>query len=293
MNITWIGTGVMGASMAINLKNCGHTLTLFNRTQEKAEKIAAECGMRVASSIAEAVKEADAVFTIVGYPDDVQEVMLSTDGVFSHAPQGCLIVDMTTSLPSLAVLLHAKAKGKGLRLLDAPVSGGDAGAKNGTLSIMVGGDKEDFDAALPLFECMGKNIVYMGSAGNGQHTKAANQIAVAGATAAMTEALLYSKQVGLDPDAMLRAITAGAAGSWQLSNMAPRVLKGDVAPGFFVKHFIKDMKIIKKEMEERKIDLRMLNEVLSMYEAFAEAGHGDLGTQGLIRLYEDEIHNNM
>ena len=149
---------------------------------------------------------------------------------------------------------------------------------------MVGGDEADYESALPLFQCMGTNIVYMGSAGNGQHTKAANQIAVAGATAAMTEALVYCKKVGLDPEAMLKAITAGAAGSWQLSNMAPRVLQGDYQPGFFVKHFIKDMKIIKKEMEERDVDLKMLNEVLSMYEAFASAGNGDLGTQALLKL---------
>ena len=288
MKIAWIGTGVMGKSMAANLQKCGHTLTLFNRTVEKAKQIAAELGMHVASSIAEAVRDVDAVFTIVGYPDDVKEVMVGDGGIFEYAPSGCLIVDMTTSLPSLAVTLHEEAKARGLRLLDAPVSGGDAGAKNATLSIMVGGDEADYESALPLFQCMGTNIVYMGSAGNGQHTKAANQIAVAGATAAMTEALVYCKKVGLDPEAMLKAITAGAAGSWQLSNMAPRVLQGDYQPGFFVKHFIKDMKIIKKEMEERDVDLKMLNEVLSMYEAFASAGNGDLGTQALLKLYHDK-----
>lgn len=289
MKIAWIGTGVMGKSMAVNLQRCGHDLTLFNRTHEKAEKIASEFSMRAVSSIAEAVKNVDAVFTIVGYPGDVQEVMSGAGGIFENAPKGCLIVDMTTSLPSLAVLLHAEAKGKGLRLLDAPVSGGDAGARNATLSIMVGGDEQDFEDALPLFKCMGTNIVYMGSAGNGQHTKAANQIAVAGATAAMTEALVYSKKVGLNPENMLKAIIAGAAGSWQLSNMAPRVLREDFAPGFFVKHFIKDMKIIKREMEERGVYLSMLNEVLSMYEEFDAEGNGDLGTQALINLYHEAI----
>ncbi|MGI6696912.1 MAG: NAD(P)-dependent oxidoreductase [Christensenellales bacterium] len=285
MRIAWIGTGVMGKSMAANLKKNGHELILYNRTPEKATAAAQEMDAKAVSTIKEAVSNAEAIFTIVGYPTDVESVIRGKDGVFAHAPKGCLIVDMTTSLPSLAVSLHKEAKEKGFRLLDAPVSGGDAGAKNATLSIMVGGDKKDFDSALPLFECMGKNIVYMGEAGCGQHTKAANQIAVAGATAAMTEAIHYSRKVGLDPEQMLKAIGAGAAGSWQLTNMAPRVLKEDFAPGFFVKHFIKDMKIIVQEMAERDVKLNMLNAVLDLYEQFAEAGHADDGTQALILHY--------
>lgn len=286
MKVAWIGTGVMGRSMAANLKKGGHELVLYNRTPEKAETAASEIGAVAATTIADAVKNADAVFTIVGYPADVEQVMLADGGVFACAPEGCLIVDMTTSLPSLAVRLYSEAKRRGLKMLDAPVSGGDAGARNATLSIMVGGDSDDFELALPLFECMGKNIVYMGPAGSGQHTKAANQIAVAGATAAMTEAIHYSRKVGLDPERMLQAIGAGAAGSWQLANMAPRVLKGDFAPGFFVKHFIKDMKIIVQEMADRDTQLNMLNEVLALYEKFAEEGHADDGTQALILHYE-------
>ncbi|HHX30621.1 MAG TPA: NAD(P)-dependent oxidoreductase, partial [Clostridiaceae bacterium] len=191
----------------------------------------------------------------------------------------------TTSSPSLAASLYGKARAAGLDLLDAPVSGGDTGARNGSLSIMAGGDREAFERALPLFSVLGKNIVYMGPAGSGQHTKAANQIAVAGATAAMTEAIVYAEKAGLDPETMLRAIGAGAAGSWQISNMAPRVLAGDHDPGFFIKHFVKDMRIVEEEMTERNVRLPMLDTVLQLYERMEEDGEGDLGTQALIRLY--------
>ncbi|NLN83409.1 MAG: NAD(P)-dependent oxidoreductase [Firmicutes bacterium] len=286
--IAWIGTGVMGASMAGHLSQEGHELFLFNRTHTKAVKVAEQIKAKAFDTIAETVKDADFIFTIVGYPHDVEEVMLKPQGVFDSAKKGSLIIDMTTSLPSLAVKLYQIGQERGLKLLDAPVSGGDSGARNGTLSIMVGGDQEDFKTALPLFEAMGQNIVHMGVAGNGQHTKAANQIAVAGATAAMTEAIVYSKKVGLEPEAMLKAIGAGAAGSWQLQNMAPRVLQKDFDPGFFVKHFIKDMKIVNEEMEERDTHLEMLNTVLNLYLKMAEAGFEDDGTQALIKLYEEQ-----
>jgi len=284
--IAWIGTGVMGTSMATNLSKQGHTLTLFNRTHEKAVHAATLCNGTACSSIAEAVKDAEYIFTIVGYPKDVEDVMLLKGGIFDSAKKGALIIDMTTSLPSLAAKLYQIGKERGLRLLDAPVSGGDSGAKKGTLSIMVGGDTQDFEEAKPLFACMGTNVVYMGPAGNGQHTKAANQIAVAGATAAMTEALVYATRVGLEPERMLAAIGAGAAGSWQLQNMAPRVLRQDFGPGFFVKHFIKDMKIINQEMDERDTYLKMLNTVLALYEEMAQQGFENDGTQALIKLYK-------
>jgi 3-hydroxyisobutyrate dehydrogenase-like beta-hydroxyacid dehydrogenase len=284
--IAWIGTGVMGTSMATNLSKQGHTLTLFNRTPEKAVHAATLCNGTACASIADAVKEAEYIFTIVGYPKDVEDVMLSKGGIFDSAKKGALIIDMTTSLPSLAAKLYQIGKERGLRLMDAPVSGGDSGAKKGTLSIMVGGDAQDFEEAKPLFACMGTNVVYMGPAGNGQHTKAANQIAVAGATAAMTEALVYATRVGLEPERMLAAIGAGAAGSWQLQNMAPRVLRQDFGPGFFVKHFIKDMKIINQEMDERDTYLKMLNTVLALYEEMAEQGFENDGTQALIKLYK-------
>ncbi len=287
-HIAWIGTGVMGTSMATNLSKQGHSITLFNRTPEKANIAAAACQGTACTTIAEAVKNADIIFTIVGYPKDVEEVMLGKGGIFDSAKPGALIIDMTTSLPSLAAKLHTLGKERGLRVMDAPVSGGDSGAKKGTLSIMVGGDAVDFDEAKPLFAAMGTNIVHMGPAGNGQHTKAANQIAVAGATAAMTEALVYANRVGLDPEQMLAAIGAGAAGSWQLQNMAPRVLREDFGPGFFVKHFIKDMRIVNQEMNERDTYLKMLNTVLSLYEEMAQQGHENDGTQALIKLYQKE-----
>lgn len=286
--IAFIGTGVMGAAMAARLCRQGYLLTLYNRSRDKAEETACLTGASCVDSIELAVREADAVITMVGYPADVRQVMTGEGGVFSAARPGTLIIDMTTSSPSLAEELFEEAAKAGLQLLDAPVSGGDLGAREGTLSIMVGGDRQAFDRALPLFEVLGKNIVYMGPAGSGQHTKAANQIAVAGATAAMTEAIVYAEKSGLEPGRMLRAIGAGAAGSWQLANMAPRVLSGDHDPGFFIKHFIKDMRIVEEEMADRGSQLPMLHTVLQLYEQMAEEGQADLGTQALIRLYRED-----
>lgn len=284
--IAWIGTGVMGASMAKNLLKHGHEVYLYNKTLSKAEKVKNEAGGIVCKTIEEAVGNVPYIFTIVGYPGDVEEVYLADNGILKTAKQGTLAIDMTTSKPSLAKKLYEQGKKFGIRIMDAPVSGGDMGARNATLSIMVGGDQQDFDEVKPLLDCMGKNVVYLGPAGNGQHTKAANQIAVAGATAAMTEAIVYAINVGLDPQKMLEAIGAGAAGSWQIANMAPRVLRDDLGPGFFIKHFIKDMKIIKDEMSERGISLEMLNTVLGQYEQMAQMGFQDDGTQALIKLYK-------
>ena len=284
--IAWIGTGVMGASMAKHLLKNGHEVSLYNKTLAKAEKVKEEAGGTVCATIKDAVENVDYIFTIVGYPSDVEEVYLSDQGILKNAKKGALAVDMTTSKPSLAKKLYEEGQKIGVRVMDAPVSGGDMGAKNGTLSIMVGGDFKDFEEVKPLLECMGKNIVYLGPAGNGQHTKAANQIAVAGATAAMTEAIVYARNVGLDPATMLAAIGTGAAGSWQLSNMAPRVLRDDLAPGFFIKHFIKDMRIVRDEMADRGVTLGMLNTVLGLYEEMAEEGFENDGTQALIKLYQ-------
>lgn len=284
--IAWIGTGVMGASMAKHLLKNGHEVNLYNKTLAKAEKVQEEAGGTVCTTIKDAVENVDYIFSIVGYPSDVEEVYLSEQGILKNAKKGALAVDMTTSKPSLAKKLYEEGQKFGVRVMDAPVSGGDMGARNGTLSIMVGGDLQDFEEVRPLFECMGKNIVYLGPAGNGQHTKAANQIAVAGATAAMTEAIVYARNVGLDPATMLAAIGAGAAGSWQLANMAPRVLRDDLAPGFFIKHFIKDMRIVRDEMADRGVTLGMLNTVLGLYEDMAEEGFENDGTQALIKLYQ-------
>lgn len=285
--IAWIGTGVMGASMVKHLMNAGHTANLYNRSIEKAQKVQSEAGGNVCETIEAAVADVDFVFTIVGYPKDVENVYLGEEGILRHAKPGTITCDMTTSNPSLAQKIYQAGQEKGIHVLDAPVSGGDMGARNATLSIMVGGDEADFETIKPLLLCMGKNVSHMGAAGFGQHTKAANQIAIAGNTAAYTEALVYARNVGLDPKSMFDAIGAGAAGSWQISNMAPRVLKGDLAPGFFIKHFIKDMRIIHDEMEQRGVELEMLETVLEMYEDLAEDGFEDDGTQALIKLYNE------
>lgn len=286
-NVAFIGLGVMGAPMACHLCAHGHRVKGYNRTAEKARALA-ENGMIACDTVKEAVADADFIFTIVGYPSDVEEVYLGRGGIFESAKAGAIAVDMTTSSPELAVRLAKNGEANGIRVLDAPVSGGDKGARNAALTIMAGGDEGAFHAALPLLQCMGKSVWYMGGAGAGQHTKACNQIAVAGATAAYTEAIAYAESVGLDPEKMLAAIAGGAAGSWQMENMAPRALKGDFAPGFFVKHFIKDMRIVKDVACEKGLELPMLDAVLAQYEKMALCGRGDDGTQALIKEYRAE-----
>ena len=283
--VAWIGTGVMGAAQAGHLVKAGWPVKAYGHHYDKVAAKAPEFGFVPCRTIAEAVADADFVFVMVGYPADVEEVFCTEGGILACAKPGTVVVDMTTSSPTLAQKLYALGKEKGIAVLDAPVSGGDKGAREATLSIMVGGDEEAFDKALPLFNAMGKSVLLMGPAGFGQHTKAANQIAVAGATAAYTEAIHYAEKAGLDPHKMLAAIGGGAAGSWQIANMAPRALAGDFAPGFFVKHFIKDMKIVKEESEKAGVELQMLNAVLHMYEQMADQGLENDGTQALIKLY--------
>jgi 3-hydroxyisobutyrate dehydrogenase len=283
--IAWIGLGVMGSSMARHLAESGYDVSVYCRHPERTEQLRS-CGYRVCASISETVADAEAVFSMVGYPADVEEVFLGQGGILESARPGVLAVDMTTSSPSLAVRLYEEGRKRGIAVLDAPVSGGDSGAKAATLSIMVGGDEDAFQTALPLFRCMGKSVTLMGAAGCGQHTKACNQICVAGATAAYTEALVYAKDAGLDPVRMLSAISGGAAGSWQIDHMAPRVLQGDLAPGFYVKHFIKDMRIIQDECRAKGVELEMLDTVLSLYEHMADMGLENDGTQALIKYYQ-------
>ena len=284
--VAWIGAGVMGRPMAGHRQAHGFDVSVYARKPEVLETMKTQYGIeKCYSTIKEAVADAEVVFVMVGYPKDVEEVFLSDDGIFANVKPGTYVVDMTTSSPSLAVRLYELGKEKGLHVMDAPVSGGDSGAKAGTLSIMVGGDEETFEKALPFFNAMGKSVLLMGPAGFGQHTKAANQIAVAGATAAYTEAIHYAEKAGLDPHKMLAAIGGGAAGSWQIANMAPRALAGDFAPGFFVKHFIKDMKIICEEAAARGESLPMVESVLKVYEQFAAAGGENEGTQALIDFY--------
>ena len=283
--VAWIGTGVMGGPMACHVKKAGYDVYAYNRSREKARALQDQ-GIVPCESIAQAVENADFIFTIVGYPRDVEQVYLGPDGVLAHAKTGAVAVDMTTSSPSLAETLYEKGKEKGIAVLDAPVSGGDAGAKNAALTIMVGGDADAYEKALPLFQSMGRAVTLMGGPGMGQHTKACNQICVAGATAAYTEALAYAKRVGLEPEKMLGAISGGAAGSWQIDHMAPRALSGDHDPGFYIKHFIKDMRIIEEVAARKGLALPMLRAVLSEYEEMAQNGQENLGTQALIRKYE-------
>lgn len=286
--VAWIGTGVMGAPMAGHLQAAGYQVKAYNRSPEKAEALAA-LGVLPCSTIAQAAEDADFVFTMVGYPRDVEQIYLGPGGIFSALRPGTVAIDMTTSSPALAEKLYAEGKKAGVAVLDAPVSGGDKGAKNAALSIMVGGDEDAFARALPLLRRLGTSILLMGGPGAGQHTKACNQICVAGATAAYTEALAYALRVGLDPDRMLSAVAGGAAGSWQLDNMAPRALRGDHAPGFYIKHFIKDMRIARQVAQEKGLALPMLETVLEEYEEMADNGLGEQGTQALIRRYLGEL----
>lgn len=283
----WIGAGVMGRPMAGHLAAHGFDVSVYARKPEVLEHVRTQYGIeRCYGTIKETIADAEAVFVMVGYPSDVEQVFLGEGGIFENVKPGTYVIDMTTSSPSLAVKLYRIGREKGVHVLDAPVSGGDKGAKLGTLSIMCGGDEADFHAVTPMFEAFGKSINYMGCAGCGQHTKAANQICVAGATAAYTEALVYAQKVGLDPEKMLQAIGGGAAGSWQITNMAPRALQGDFAPGFFVKHFVKDMKIVKNEAAAKGVELKMLDSVLALYEKMVEMGLEDDGTQALIKYYQ-------
>ncbi len=287
--IAWIGTGVMGTPMAGHLANAGHELHLFNRTPAKAQAAMKKIpNSKTFASIAEAIDGCEFIMTMVGYPQDVEEVYLGPDGIFANATPGTVSIDFTTSSPELACRLYKEGKTRGVAVLDAPVSGGDAGAIKGSLAVMVGGDEETYAQAVPLLKTFAATLSHMGAAGSGQHTKAANQVAVAGNTAAMTEALHYAMSVGLDPEKMLAVITKGAAGSWQLENMAPRVLAKDFAPAFFIKHFLKDLKIIEEEMATRDTSLATVHTVRQMYEEMAALGYENDGTQALIKLYQRE-----
>lgn len=283
--IGFIGVGVMGKSMVRNLMKKGFEVSIYARTKSKVEDVLAD-GALWCDTIAQCAAGRDAVITIVGYPKDVEEVYFGQGGILQSAAPGCVLIDMTTTSPQLSVRIEQAAKEKGLKALDAPVSGGDVGAKNGTLSIMVGGDLGVFTECRALFEAMGTNIIYEGPAGAGQHTKMANQIALGGAIAGVCEALTYAKKVGLDLQTLLDSISKGAAGSWQMTNMAPRMLKGDFDPGFFVKHYIKDMNIALEEAQNVGLTMPVLNEVHDMYQALDDEGLGDLGTQALIKVYD-------
>ena len=283
--IGFIGIGVMGGPMALNLMRAGYELTVYSRTKAKCEAVLA-AGARWADSPAACAAGQDAVLTMVGYPRDVEQVYFGADGILEAVQPGMLLIDLTTTSPELAKRIFAAAKERGADALDAPVSGGDTGAKAGTLAIMVGGEEPAFERAKPILEAMGKNVVYEGPAGSGQHTKMANQIAIAGAVSGVCEAIAYGRAQRLDLERMLATIGSGAAGSWQMTGNGPKMVSGDFAPGFYIKHFIKDMAIASEEAKKTGLSLEMLDEVLGMYRALEERGLGDLGTQALIRYYE-------
>ena len=282
--IAFIGLGVMGKSMAGHLLKAGFDLHLYTRTKSKAQDLLGE-GARWHDSAGEAAAAAGVVITIVGYPKDVEEVYLGKNGIVSRVGEGALLIDMTTSSPKLAQIIHEAARQRGVGSLDAPVSGGDIGAREARLSIMAGGDREDFQAALPVFKILGQNIVYQGPAGSGQHAKMANQIAIAAGMLGVCEALAYARKAGLDEETVLESISGGAAGSWSLSNLAPRMIRGNFEPGFYVKHFIKDMGIAIREAERLELDLPGLQLAKELYGRLAAKGGENLGTQALYKLY--------
>lgn len=284
MRIGFIGVGVMGNGMVKNLLSHGYEVNAYTRTRAKALE-ALEAGAEWRESAADCVRDADAVITMVGFPPDVEEVYFGEKGILANARPGTLVIDMTTTSPRLAQRIYTEAADRGLSALDAPVSGGDTGARAGTLAIMVGGDREAFDRAVPIFEAMGKSIRYMGVAGSGQHTKMANQIAIAGTLAGVCEAIAYARAAGLDVDEVISTISGGAASSWQLANNGPKSAHGDFAPGFFIKHFIKDMTLADGEARARDLPMPVLEKVLAMFRALEAQGYGDEGTQALIRAY--------
>lgn len=283
--IGFIGVGIMGKSMVRNLMKAGFELHIYARTKSKVEDVIAE-GAVFHESIGACVKDCDAVITIVGFPQDVEEVYFDAGNIIDSAKAGAYLIDMTTTSPQLAEKIYKVGKEKGFHVLDAPVTGGDTGAKAGTLSILVGGDKADYEACMPLFEAMGTNINYQGNAGAGQHCKLANQILIAGALSGVCEALAYVKAKGLDADTVLKSLSSGAAGSAQLTNLGPKIVKEDYAPGFFMKHFIKDMKLALIESNMSGLDLRILSQALANCEELEAEGFGDLGTQALAKYYE-------
>jgi 3-hydroxyisobutyrate dehydrogenase len=278
--IGWIGTGVMGASMCGHLMRAGFAATVFNRTKTKAEKLLS-FGADWAESPRAVAEAADVIFTIVGYPSDVCSVILDENGVLAGCSSGKIIVDMSTSQPSLAVEIAQTAAKIGVHAVDAPVTGGDIGAREAKLSIMIGGEKEVVEALTPCWEAMGKTYVYHGPPGAGQHAKLANQILIAGNMIGICEGLLYAYKAGLDLDKFLQSTSSGSAGSWALANLAPRIIANNFAPGFFVEHFIKDMGILLDESRRMELCLPGLALVHQLYLSLKANGHGRDGTQAL------------
>ncbi len=283
--VGWIGTGVMGRSMCKHLMDAGYEVHLYNRTRAKAEPLLEE-GANWCDSPAEVAGKSRFIFTIVGYPQDVEQVMLGDAGILENAKEGSYVIDMTTSTPALAERIHRVASERGIHSLDAPVSGGDVGARNGTLAIMVGAEEEAFRAVEPFFRLMGENISLMGGPGKGQHTKMCNQILIASTMIGVVESLLYGWKTGMDPEQIIAVIGKGAAASWSINNLGTRIAKGDFQPGFYIKHFVKDMRIALDEARRMNLSLPGLALAEQFYTAAISLGWEDLGTQGLYKVFE-------
>jgi 3-hydroxyisobutyrate dehydrogenase len=282
----------MGFSMCKHVLSKDYTVTVYNRTKSKAQPLLDE-GARWAQTPRAVAEQSDVVFTMVGFPEDVREVYFAESGILAGGKPGTILVDMTTTSPSLAREIYQMAASKSLQAIDAPVSGGDVGARAGTLSIMVGGNQEVVEVITPLLEIMGKQIVHQGGAGTGQHAKMCNQIVIASTMIGVCECLLYGHKAGLDLETMLRSINKGAAACWTLDNLAPRILKRDFDPGFFIEHFIKDMSIALDEARLLNIDLPGLTLVHQLYLALKAQGHGKLGTQALMLALEQLANREM
>ena len=284
--VGFIGIGVMGNHMARHILNAGYALHVHSRTRSKTQAL---CGQGAVwqDSIAQLAKQCQVIITMVGYPKDVESIYMDSDGILENAGSGTITLDMTTSRPDLAATLHGMGQKKGIHCLDAPVTGGDIGAKNATLSIMVGGELEDFTRMLPILELMGKNIHHQGPAGSGQHTKMANQIAIAAGMVAMCEALSYAGKAGLSLEKVIENIGQGAAGSWSLHNLAPRIIKQDFSPGFYVKHFIKDMGIALESAKAMGLKTPGLELAAGLYAQLAAQGSENEGTQALYKLFQE------
>jgi 3-hydroxyisobutyrate dehydrogenase len=279
--IGWIGTGVMGRSMCGHLIDAGYSATVYNRSADKAKDLIAK-GATLAASPKAVAEASDVIFTIVGYPRDVREVTLGAEGTLAVCREGSVLIDMTTSEPALAIEMAEAAKAKGVHSVDAPVSGGDIGAREARLSIMIGGEADVVTALKPLFETMGKTIVHQGPAGAGQHTKMVNQILIASNMVGVCEALLYGYKAGLDLEVVLQSVSSGAAGSWSLSNLGPRMIAGNFEPGFYVEHFLKDMRIALDESRRMQLSLPGLALAEQLYRAVQAQGYGRKGTHALL-----------
>lgn len=288
--IGFIGTGVMGAPMVKHLLKAGFSVNVFNRTKKKADEVV-QLGAKWLDSVAEVAQQSEVILTIVGYPSDVKETYFGKDGILENAQEGTIVVDMTTSTPTLAKEIYQAAREKRIHALDAPVSGGDVGAKAGTLTVMVGGEEDTFNEMSDVFNTFAADVVLHGEAGSGQYTKMANQIMVAGTMTGLTEMMVYAKAAGLDLEKVIQTVNGGAAKNWSLEKYGPRIQQNDFAPGFMVKHFVKDLKIALDEAEKLNVHLPSTTAAYQLYEELESLGYSDEGTQSLVKLWWEKSNH--